>query len=193
MSDTTSKSDCEKLKGPASDGHADAGIKKLSELKGGDKFAFGGRFFIASEAMDDCDYEVRMMPIDLETGEFGFGEGHDCNQDTVVNPLKAEWVPIDGVMGIKFKRYPHITGEQPECQGVNPICMIVDEFAFLPEDLIEKADISFRPTYDPMPEAGPGFPLWLGIPLAGLCCLAGLALIAIMIFAVIREFFGVWK
>lgn len=62
-------------------------MKKLSEIKTGEKFEYEGRYYMGLEAVDDDDYADRVLAIDLETGKTS---DVTLKLDTLVRPVELE-------------------------------------------------------------------------------------------------------
>lgn len=120
--------------------------KKLSEIKTGEKFAFGGRFFMGVE-VDNCRDGTFTMPISLETGKYGLdGEGGCPDLHTLVTPVSWESFKMT-VNGDEINEHP--------IQGMMltvPPGMTITPLQDITPDEVEKVRQKFKEMH-----TGPGY------------------------------------
>lgn len=74
-------------------------MKKLSEIKTGEKFVYDGKLFMGVEMMDEHDLTEHVQPICLDSGKYGLRE------DGSFNDPDAMVTPVDGPLWMATKDY----------------------------------------------------------------------------------------
>ncbi len=83
-------------------------MKKLSEIKTGEKFEYLGRYYMGMEAAEDDGTEA-VLAIDLETGKTSDVTLHP---DTLVQPVELDMM-VEAIKVLKYKEGDALVFEHP--------------------------------------------------------------------------------